>query len=137
MSPEVVRRHFKSRGGNVPHQSIDFLEFLKTEEDSADSLNDSATQSIRIKKKNAAFLLSYCLGDLQVALCSSAAGDNDSDSHAALLYRLPLLPTEVCSEICALDLDMHLLVVVYFPRVEASTQFFYLLQTLRCTWRRN
>ena len=87
--PALVRKHFRDRADRTPHPAVDFHDFI----------NDDATRQpdsslILEKKRNAAFLLSYCLSDLQSSLCAPESSSVDEAEESVL--GLMLVPTEVC-----------------------------------------
>lgn len=89
VSPLVVRSHFKNLRNGISHPSVDFFSYLSTNQDEK---SDEKHTNVIQKKRNAAFLLSYCISDLQASLCSPNSAE--ADEAAAALFGLPLVPTD-------------------------------------------
>lgn len=86
--PAVVRKHFQDRNDGTSHPAVDFHDIVDD-----DAARPPEPSLILQKKRNAAFLLSYCLSDLQTTLCAPESAS--AEEAARGLYGLMLVPTEV------------------------------------------
>ena len=87
VTPEVVRRHFKGAQKGLVHPSLNLEKNTLSDDESISAIEE--------KKRNVAFLLSYCISDIQATLCGPDSPLAEEASQ--YLYGLPLVPTEVVS----------------------------------------